>query len=608
MVMAVFMAAIVIGCIYYVSGLGAALVAQEQMQDAADATAFSSAVIHARGMNILALINIVLASLLASLVMLSMLTSLMGLAAKVLFAISFFVPAAAPVASSLQTQQTTIEIHVKPRVTKAVEGTMKALSGLQKIVRRSIPVLANVNAMKLARESYQPVVEAGITFPIIKGLPSENGEFQTLCTKAGEYAAELIVFPLNTLLGPVPGSSYVLGPIKKLAKKGSVAYALFYCGEGPKPSAPSMSVDISIPEVETHAGKTCQSGSDDQRADACERHKKELEDIVAAYDVAEGRCSSGGGATNPEAKRLCDVRRRRARTQCDPRTNSRVKKITYREVTKVRHFRLEGERVVEDESTDHGDAEIRTKKVHSAFFNHPVKCNFPDKTIHTGNLAGESEFTDWNFEADIAPLCETRHEVPTRADFRAASTTTIDIEVHEYTDVLHCVEKRTITGEASSDKASKQMKKARPQEMCNCAKQGESMFQIRSVVFGDTSRLSAKSNRGIVAATGAEVSEGAIEKVGELAGYVAMAQAEYYFDNADAKRAEWLWSMEWKARMRRLYFSRPAWKCPEETNTCEGASGDGAKQLQDKLDGVGGGKKRSIRQLLGGGVDSMIVH
>lgn len=60
MVIGVFMAMLVTGFLYYIVGIGNTLVYRERLQDAADAIAFSGAVVHARGMNIIAMINIVL--------------------------------------------------------------------------------------------------------------------------------------------------------------------------------------------------------------------------------------------------------------------------------------------------------------------------------------------------------------------------------------------------------------------------------------------------------------------------------------------------------------------------------------------------------------------
>ena len=60
-VIAIFMSAALVGCIWYMFGLGEAMVYRQQLRAAADATAFASAVIDATGMNIISIINIAMA-------------------------------------------------------------------------------------------------------------------------------------------------------------------------------------------------------------------------------------------------------------------------------------------------------------------------------------------------------------------------------------------------------------------------------------------------------------------------------------------------------------------------------------------------------------------
>lgn len=60
MVLGVFMAMIIVGMIYYVWGLGGTILHRERLQDATDTAMFSAAVIHARGMNIIVLLNVIM--------------------------------------------------------------------------------------------------------------------------------------------------------------------------------------------------------------------------------------------------------------------------------------------------------------------------------------------------------------------------------------------------------------------------------------------------------------------------------------------------------------------------------------------------------------------
>jgi|GEM_PF-709854 hypothetical protein len=63
MVMGIFMAAMLVGMIYYVWGIGGAVVHRERLQDAADTAAFGAAVVEARGMNLIALLNVIMLAL-----------------------------------------------------------------------------------------------------------------------------------------------------------------------------------------------------------------------------------------------------------------------------------------------------------------------------------------------------------------------------------------------------------------------------------------------------------------------------------------------------------------------------------------------------------------
>ena len=63
MVMGIFMAMLLVGLIYYVWGIGDAVMVRERMQDASDTASFSAAVIHARGMNLISLMNMIMAAL-----------------------------------------------------------------------------------------------------------------------------------------------------------------------------------------------------------------------------------------------------------------------------------------------------------------------------------------------------------------------------------------------------------------------------------------------------------------------------------------------------------------------------------------------------------------
>jgi hypothetical protein len=69
-VIAVFMSACLVGCLWYMFGLGEAMIYRQQLRAAADATAFGSAVLDAVGMNIVSMLNIAMAVALSVLLLL----------------------------------------------------------------------------------------------------------------------------------------------------------------------------------------------------------------------------------------------------------------------------------------------------------------------------------------------------------------------------------------------------------------------------------------------------------------------------------------------------------------------------------------------------------
>jgi len=60
MVLGIFMACAMVAMMWYLVGIGDAVIWRDRSQEAADAIAFSSASVHARGMNFIAFLNIVM--------------------------------------------------------------------------------------------------------------------------------------------------------------------------------------------------------------------------------------------------------------------------------------------------------------------------------------------------------------------------------------------------------------------------------------------------------------------------------------------------------------------------------------------------------------------
>jgi hypothetical protein len=257
MVIAVFMAAVLVGAIWYTFGLGEAMVYRQQLRQAVDAAAFDSAVVHALGMNMLSMMNIAMAAVLSVLIAL-MIVFIGGLVFTVLDVGLLFVPfvdiAAAAVLPELVDFDTemfsTIE-EVQPIIFKTLtilnfsEGTVAIImpfagaiaSGMTaeeyggavastssfspSMIPTRLPYLSNkldsVLSKKLPTIPVVGLQPAPTKIPLLQryGLPVQDDTYGMLCMHAGSQLVEEVGFFLSLAsLGLIPDT----GPLKTAEK------------------------------------------------------------------------------------------------------------------------------------------------------------------------------------------------------------------------------------------------------------------------------------------------------------------------------------------------------------------------------------------------------
>ncbi len=100
MMMGLFMACFLVGAMWFMKGIGDAVVFKDRMQEGADHVAFTAAVIHARGMNVVAIINLLMYVIALIWVIICLLKDFLSLAVKLLTACTATV-AGAPVCGPL---------------------------------------------------------------------------------------------------------------------------------------------------------------------------------------------------------------------------------------------------------------------------------------------------------------------------------------------------------------------------------------------------------------------------------------------------------------------------------------------------------------------------
>jgi hypothetical protein len=211
---ALFAGGFLIGGIFYLVGLGDAMVFHETMQDAADATSFAPSVMHARGMNVLALVNLVMSAILAILVAVKI-VQLLLLAATVI-ACALPLNPYCPLLSSWQSPFSSF-VKVTDRTVSTVnKGLYKSESAIAKM----IPVIGQAKAGAASRK-YAPIVEGGFVANVSLvpggandgrwGLPVEDEKYENLCVHASENVKDILFKPLRFL----PGANVIVQPIMK---------------------------------------------------------------------------------------------------------------------------------------------------------------------------------------------------------------------------------------------------------------------------------------------------------------------------------------------------------------------------------------------------------
>lgn len=206
MVVAVFMAAMLVGGIWYAMGIGDAILYRERMQDGADAVAFSAAVYHARGMNMIAMVNLVMAAILGVLVAVKLLQVVNAIANVVSCASAGISLGSCAPCDAVCGITSSLESPIQDAVTaveNVVKTTLPVLSKLEVGIAVGMPWAAEAKSIVVAKDYDKPVQAGGIVTASLMpegarlGLPVEEGEYPELCKKAGELVGKVVFSPFG---------------------------------------------------------------------------------------------------------------------------------------------------------------------------------------------------------------------------------------------------------------------------------------------------------------------------------------------------------------------------------------------------------------------------
>lgn len=236
MVFGIFFAVFLLASVYRLHGLAEAVLYRQQLQDAADASAFSAAVVNARGMNLIALINMAMAAVLSVLVGLRVAQTL------VLVGIGLCGLLAWPTSGVSLNAINPLRAVNKQIDTWAdrVENRMPQILGLLhkagKAVSVVVPIGSNARVLELAMKQYDQ--RLGVAIPARVTLPVEDGKFEDLCAHAGELAGRIAMFPLSPLL-----PNLVIEGLTEATKKLAAAGPRWFCGGADAGSPPDLDED-----------------------------------------------------------------------------------------------------------------------------------------------------------------------------------------------------------------------------------------------------------------------------------------------------------------------------------------------------------------------------
>ena len=196
LVPAVVMGALLVGALFYVAAIGDAIMYRTQLQDAADATAFKAAVWHARGMNAIVVLNVIMSVALGVFALLRIVEVVLLICSLIPFVNAVAFPAFR-----------TLAMNVEPKFFKFIDTALKITSSLEGGVSAAVPWVAfgDAKGTPTAADSIWPFAFSlvpPLPTPRLRGrnpdsgprprlpsigpaaLPVEQDEFGTLCSKA----------------------------------------------------------------------------------------------------------------------------------------------------------------------------------------------------------------------------------------------------------------------------------------------------------------------------------------------------------------------------------------------------------------------------------------
>lgn len=528
MVMAVFMAIFLVAILYYTVGIAESIVHAEALQDAADAGTLSAAIMHARGMNFIVLLNIVMAAIMAILIVIRLVEGLAIIGMAVAAALSWVTFGASatliPVLNSVRTAMHEAYETLEPPISNVTKLLHTVADGVRVVV--PLAAEASMGADAVSQQGGASPVKAGFFIPKRLTLPVTDDDPKVLCAKSGSFVVGLAFKPLND-------RGIDLGPIQD-ALDGAVsgltgALSNWFCGvSGGAPPVHEQKVRRVLPRTE--AMESCERTASQA---ACDEAARERE--LAGPDPRTGQCVTSCELSGPY-ERFIEL----ARVQCAPA----------REITEYRFQRVAGSveyRYLKGRGWVRGEPRLAVPELVS---DSAPPCGAGGRyatsyntRVHPGSSSEET-----------LPVCsnELPPEPPAPEEAAAGRVEPEIVRFVEIKNIIDCTKpyvKRVNLGEGEAFGANLDASRA-TKTMEDGVELGADDFQLRGVVVAKAP--SDRYERIVRLARwgrGAD-SDGVLGRLRELS-RLAVAQAEYFYEGR-ATPAEQLWNMNWRGRLVRF--------------------------------------------------------
>jgi hypothetical protein len=580
MVIGLFFALFLVGALYYLLGIGQAAIYRERMQDAADTAAFAGAVVKARAMNFIALINMIMAMLLAILIAIYAIYLMLAAAGYVILPglcaagwVCWPCAAACPfIGPTINAANMVKRIYEAAR--RVIEPIIKAGSKAGEAISQAAPAVSAFASYVRVDTTYKPPATFGISLgnPPIERLPSRKAPFSELCRKAKQYAN----WPFDKLKEVIPIIGHIIGWIGGAFIEASAAVVCEGSTTAPDLRSIGRSTDdragrpaFILPR--TVDQNNCLLNGDEA---ACNRFRDWQE--RSRWDQMQGICQDVPG--NPVGI-TANLPAGATQADCSSRVDQAASTGCLTRGTQPRYDYLytiqRMRQTVRKENAMAPAMALFPASIESSTIRGPEATplcgengRWDTRPRSTPDLRNDQCLEPNSIRVD-PPLppgyprpttIEQARQLARQALDESGAAGSYIVQWTRVYNVLGCKEDLPPRNAELPTPVGGGNCEMSPQwVMPQTLRLGDEPFQVWGLVLGQENNTTA-ADRGVRAANrfrdgGNDIGE--LANLAQTLGRFSFAQAEFYYDGPDAGDIkEWLWNMGWTARMRRVRMPR----------------------------------------------------